>query len=117
MMKSLRSKPNLLFVCSHNKWRSPTAENLYRHDPRVSVRSAGLSSHSPHVLTVSDLKWADLLLYMEKDHLDRIKAQFPDTPLPKSINLDIPDGYTYMDPELIEILKDKTETIQKYPIT
>ena len=102
---------NLLFICSHNKWRSPTAENLYRHDPRVSVRSAGLSSHSPHVLSLSDLQWADLLLYMEKDHLNRKKAIFPDTPLPKSVNLDIPDGYTYMDPELIEILHDKIETI------
>jgi predicted protein tyrosine phosphatase len=104
---------NLLFVCSHNKWRSPTAENLFRHDPRVSVHSAGLSSHSPHVLSEADLKWADLLLYMEKDHLERIKILFPHTPLPKSINLDIPDGYTYMDPELVDILHDKIETILK----
>ena len=56
---------------------------------------------------------ADLLLYMEKDHLERIKALFPNTQLPKSINLDIPDGYTYMDPELIDILRNKIETIRK----
>ena len=106
-----------LFVCSHNKWRSPTAENLYRHDPRVSVRSAGLSSHSPHVLSASDLKWANLLIYMEKDHLERIKIMYPHTPLPKHTNLDIPDGYNYMDPELVEILKDKIEnTLKEYPI-
>jgi len=30
---------NVLFVCSKNQWRSPTAEAIYRRDERVSVRS------------------------------------------------------------------------------
>ena len=101
----------ILVVCSQNKWRSPTAEAIYRHDPRFAIRSAGLSKHSPHVLSQSDLEWADLLLYMEKDHLEKIKEIFSNTKLPKAINLDIPDDYRYMDPELIEILKEKIETI------
>jgi predicted protein tyrosine phosphatase len=65
------------------------------------------------VLSEADLKWADLLLIHGKDHLERIKILFLHTPLPKFINLDIPDGYTYMDPELVEILHDKIETILK----
>ncbi len=102
---------NILVVCSHNKWRSPTAETIYRSDPRVTVKSAGLSKNSPHFLTQKDLAWADLLLYMENDHLDRIKAIYPQVKLPRSINLDIPDTYEYMDPELVQILTDKIEAI------
>jgi predicted protein tyrosine phosphatase len=101
----------LLVVCSHNKWRSPTAEAIYRHDRRFSIRSAGLGQLSPHVLSQTDLLWADLLLYMEKEHLERIKKIFPNITLPKSINLDILDEYPYMDPKLIEILQDKIEEI------
>lgn len=55
--------------------------------------------------------WADLLLYMEKDHLVRIKMLYPDTDLPKSVNLDIPDEYPFMDPELVEMIKEKIEEI------
>ena len=32
----------VLFVCAMNRWRSPTAEAMYRNDPRVAVRSAGV---------------------------------------------------------------------------
>jgi len=34
---------NLLFVCSKNKWRSPTAETLYRRDLKDVMRSVGAS--------------------------------------------------------------------------
>ena len=101
----------ILVVCGQNKWRSPTAETIYRHDSRCEVRSAGLSKHSPHFLTRADLVWADLLLYMEKEHLEKIVKKFPDIILPRAINLDIPDEYRYMDPELVEILREKIEEI------
>src|SRR5512139_3631699 len=39
------SRPHILFVCGRNKWRSPTAERLYRNDNRIEVRSAGVSTH------------------------------------------------------------------------
>ncbi|MEL6911651.1 MAG: hypothetical protein AAFY63_10060 [Cyanobacteria bacterium J06643_13] len=34
---------NLLFVCSRNKWRSPTAETLYRRDLKDVMRAVGAS--------------------------------------------------------------------------
>jgi predicted protein tyrosine phosphatase len=101
----------LLVVCSRNLWRSPTAAAIYRGDPRVSIRSAGLSHNAPHQLSSRDLGWADLLLYMEPEHLAKIKKLFPGEQLPQSINLDIPDDYRYMDPELVEILKQKIEPL------
>ena len=76
---------HILVVCSQNKWRSPTAENIYRHDPRVTIRSAGLGASSPHQISQKDIIWADLLLYMEKDHLERIKKLFS-KPNPTKVN-------------------------------
>jgi protein-tyrosine-phosphatase len=32
---------NLLFICSRNQWRSPTAEAIWRRRPGFNVRSAG----------------------------------------------------------------------------
>ena len=101
----------ILVVCSHNKWRSPTAEAIYRHDNRFVVRSAGLSKSSPHYLSIKDLEWADLLLYMEKEHFEKIKEIYASITFPKSVNLDIPDEYTYMQPELVDILTDKIEEL------
>jgi len=101
----------ILVVCSQNRWRSPTAEAIYRHDNRIAIRSAGLAKNSPHFITRSDIEWADILLYMEKEHLEKTKKIFPSMTLPRAINLDIPDIYPYMDPELIETLREKIEAI------
>ncbi|MEL6579526.1 MAG: hypothetical protein AAFQ14_07235 [Cyanobacteria bacterium J06621_12] len=46
---------NLLFVCSKNKWRSLTTKTLYRRDPRVAVRSAGISSSAKKKISAQDL--------------------------------------------------------------
>jgi predicted protein tyrosine phosphatase len=42
---------------------------------------------------------------MEGSYKARIIDQFRDLPLPEIENLDIPDEYQYMDPELIEIIR------------
>ncbi|MEO0948505.1 MAG: phosphotyrosine protein phosphatase, partial [Cyanobacteria bacterium J06641_5] len=60
---------NVLFVCSMNKWRSPTAEKIYKNKPLVKVRSAGTSSKAKHHVSHEDLKWADLILAMELKHI------------------------------------------------
>jgi len=41
---------NILFICSHNQWRSPTAEKVYSKDPRVHARSAGTSPKARHTV-------------------------------------------------------------------
>jgi len=102
---------NLLFVCSKNKWRSPTAETLYRHDPRVNVRSAGTSSSARKKITDRNLIWADLILVMEYKHKRTICDRFHHLDLPEIIVLDIADDYQYMSEELVEIIKASTESI------
>ena len=98
--------PKILFVCSRNKWRSPTAERVYQKDKRVSVKSAGLSSKSPHTLSQKDIEWADIILVMEDEHKVRIKSLFGRSEtLPKIEVLNIEDEYQYMDSELIDELE------------
>ena len=96
---------NLLFVCSRNQWRSPTAEQVWRRDPRVNVRSAGTDASSRHVVSETDLAWADVVLVMEDKHKSRLLAEHRALLRRKPIYvLDIPDDYRYMDPELVALL-------------
>lgn len=98
---------NLLFVCSRNQWRSPTAERVFRDDERFSVRSRGTSDRARRTLTASDLTWADAVFVMETRHRSQILQKHRDalgeTPLHV---LEIPDDYALMDPELVEMLVD-----------
>ena len=57
----------VLFVCAMNKQRSVTAERLYRNDPRLEVRSAGVNAKAARRLSEADLNWADLVYVMESD--------------------------------------------------
>ena len=102
---------NVLFVCSRNQWRSPTAERIFRNDSRMSVRSCGLSDSSPRKLRVADIEWADVVFVMESKHRSRIRESMSQvlgqTPLHV---LDIPDDYQFMDPELIDLLQERVES-------
>jgi predicted protein tyrosine phosphatase len=97
---------NVLFVCSRNQWRSPTAEQLFRRHPGLSVRSAGTSAGARRRVTYDDLRWADVVLVMEPKHASRLRAEFGAAldDLPIRV-LEIPDEYGYMHPELVELLQ------------
>lgn len=102
---------NVLFVCSKNKWRSPTAETIYRNDKRLNVRSVGTNASATKHISKKDIYWADLILVMENKHKKRILSKYCDFDLPQIIVLDIPDEYQYMDRELISIIKIGVEDI------
>ena len=99
-------KTKLLFVCSRNQWRSPTAEALFRDDPRYEARSAGTENGARIKLNAGHIGWADLIFCMEKSHAsrvsDRFAAELGDKPL---IVLRIPDDYEFMDPVLLDLLR------------
>ena len=99
----------VLFVCGRNRRRSPTAEQIFKDDPRMCVRSAGTSESSKRRITEKDLSWADLVLVMEPKYAARIRSLFNPESLPPIRSLDIPDDYDYMDAELIELLKAAVE--------
>ena len=104
------SSQNLLFVCSRNQWRSPTAETVYRKRG-YSARSAGTSPNARKTISTSDIKWADLIFVMEKKHKNRIVAEFTRLVEHKTIHvLEIPDDYKYMDEELVSFIEDTVES-------
>ena len=106
---------NVLFICSRNQWRSPTAETIWRKHPGLSVRSAGTSPSARHTVTEQDIHWADKILVMEEKHQSRLKAAFGRMLQNKEIYvLDIPDDYKYMDPELIEQLSSSVASILEF---
>ena len=101
---------NVLFLCSRNQWRSPTAEAVYRQDPRVRVQSAGVSSSARRCVSEALLRWADLVLVMEHTHKQRLRSDYPGLYPDLTIGvLDVPDDYLFMDPDLIELLKERVE--------
>ena len=103
-------RPRILFVCGRNQWRSPTAERIYRSDPRVEVRSAGVSAGSNHQISADDLVWANLVIVMERRYKARILDTFRErSDLPPIVSLEIPDDYPLMDEALIKVLREGVE--------
>ncbi|ESA36118.1 low molecular weight phosphotyrosine protein phosphatase [Leptolyngbya sp. Heron Island J] len=97
---------NILFICSRNQWRSPTAEKVWSKHPAISVRSAGTSPKARKTVSAKDIQWADTIFAMEQKHKDRLKDKFTHLLSHKSIHvLDIPDKYQFMEPELVELLQ------------
>ena len=97
---------NLLFICSRNQWRSPTAETIWRKHPDFNVKSAGTSPRAKKTDSSAEIRWADMIFVMEQKHKNRLKAEFTRMLDHKPVHvLDIPDEYQYMEPELIQELE------------
>lgn len=110
--KSILARPNrfkmtrLLFLCSQNKLRSPTAEAIFSNYEGVEVDSAGLNNDAVVPLSEEQVKWADVIIVMEKSHRNRLNKKFRHALAGKRVAvLGIPDEYDCMDDELIRLLK------------
>lgn len=96
----------VLFVCSRNRWRSPTAERLFRQSQVIDARSAGTSASAKHRISSKDLEWADTVLVMETSHRERIRETFGYQARDVRIEvLGIPDEYEFMAPELVDEIR------------
>lgn len=99
---------NILFVCSRNKWRSATAEIVFKNHQFHQVKSAGTSAAARIKVNAKHIDWADLIFVMEKKHklilADNFRKQITEKEV---IILNIPDHYQYMDEELIAELETK----------
>jgi predicted protein tyrosine phosphatase len=101
-------KKHILFLCSQNKLRSPTAEAIFADHPAIEVDSAGLNNDADIPLSEEQIKWADLIIVMEKAHRIRLNRKFKRALAGKRIAvLDIPDEYEYMEPSLVALLKSR----------
>lgn len=98
----------VLFLCSKNKLRSPTAEAIFSNIDGWEVYSAGISNDAAVHVSIEDIEWADYIFVMENEHKKKLTNKFGSAlKSQKVISLNIPDNYEYMDTKLIKILKDK----------
>lgn len=96
---------NILFLCSRNRLRSPTAEAVFRDWPGIETDSAGLASDAEVALDPDQLRWADLVVVMEKRHLTQLRRRFArHLGSTRVVCLDIPDRYDHMQPDLVDLL-------------
>ena len=95
---------NLLFICSKNQWRSPTAELLFKDHPIHIARSAGTSDKARIRISQKMIDWADVIFVMERKHRDIIKQRFVFENQSITV-LEIEDNYPFGGAELIGMLK------------
>jgi len=99
---------HVLFICSQNRLRSPTAEHLFAGHPGIECESAGLNNDADNPVTPELVEWAELIFVMEKAHRSKLSAKFGrHLKNSRVICLDIPDKFDFMDPALIRLLKEK----------
>ncbi|RYF31087.1 MAG: phosphotyrosine protein phosphatase [Comamonadaceae bacterium] len=99
---------NVLFICSRNKLRSPTAEAIFATRTGIETDSAGLAVDAACVLDKDQLAWADVIFVMEKRHRTVLARRFKNYLAGKKVVcLDIPDNYQVMQPELVALLEKR----------
>ena len=98
----------VLFICSQNKLRSPTAEHVFARHDGIECASAGLNNDAENPLTPELVEWADIIFVMEKTHRSKLQQRFKrHLRSARVICLDIPDDYAFMDPGLVRLLETR----------
>lgn len=97
----------VLFLCSQNRLRSPTAEQVFASRPGIEVSSAGLNNDAENPTTPELVAWADVIFVMERAHRNRLQKRFRRHLKARVICLDIPDEFEFMDEGLVRLLKAK----------
>jgi predicted protein tyrosine phosphatase len=98
----------ILFVCSQNRLRSPTAEVIFSIYRGLDVASAGTAPNSETPLSADLVEWAEIIFVMENYHRDKVRQRFPKLLQSRRlVVLRIPDEYAFMQPELVDILKSR----------
>jgi predicted protein tyrosine phosphatase len=101
-----------LFICSRNRLRSPTAERVFAQWPGVETDSAGLAPDAEVRVSAEQLDWATLIFVMEKNQRSKLTRQYRQVLAGKRVVcLDIPDDYSYMQPELVSLLQRKVPAL------
>jgi predicted protein tyrosine phosphatase len=99
---------HVLFICTQNRLRSPTAEQVFADWPGIETLSAGLGNEAATPVSPELLTWADLVFVMEPVHRRKLAQKFrAHLGGKRVVCLDIPDRYAFMDPALVRLLRQK----------
>ena len=93
----------ILFVCTANMERSPTAEMVFKDVPGWEVRSAGTSLNVTVPVTRDLIDWADKVVVMQGHHMDRI-IELSRMAFNKTLVLGVDDIYYRCSPRLVGLL-------------
>ncbi|MBS7614637.1 phosphotyrosine protein phosphatase [Candidatus Bathyarchaeota archaeon] len=102
----------VLFVCTGNFDRSPTAEAMYKDAEGLEVKSAGTWMHAQNPLTKELVEWADAIYVMEEHHKTAVTRLDPKA-TDKTVVLGVPDIYRRDQPELKALLRQKLDPYLK----
>lgn len=98
----------ILFVCSQNRLRSPTAEAVFASYDGLEVLSAGVNADAITPVSRDLIEWAEIVFAMENYHRNKLRQRFGKLlDERRMVVLGVRDDYKYMDPELVEILKSR----------
>jgi predicted protein tyrosine phosphatase len=98
----------VLFLCSRNRLRSPTAEHIFGTRNDMEVASGGLSPDAETPCMPELVEWATIIFVMEKGHKTKLTKKFKrHLKLAKIIFRDIPDDFAFMAPDLVDILQKR----------
>jgi predicted protein tyrosine phosphatase len=98
----------ILFVCGKNRRRSATAEAIFAAMGGIEVSSAGTSLDAECPVSADLLEWADQVFVMEERKRRYLQTHFGAVLKDKKIVcLGVPDVYSYMQPELVALLRTK----------
>ncbi len=96
----------LLFICTENKLRSATAETVFSAYEGIEAIGAGTNKDAPTPVTGDLIEWADVIFVMEQTHKAKISRDYKSLLSDKKlVCLDIKDRYSYMQDELVALLK------------
>lgn len=106
----------VLFVCHLNRVRSATAERLFCKRPDLEVRSAGTSSDALVRVNARMLEWADVVITMDDSQRLALEEMFPrHAALTRVVCLQIPDDFTFLQPELVALLETRVAALVPRP--
>ena len=101
---------NVLFVCSANVDRSPTAEKIYADHPGWEVKSAGVGLYARTHVSADLVQWSDIIFTMEHHHQQYIEMKYGDIIAGKKLAcLHILDRFPYMHEFLIDAIKGRVD--------
>lgn len=82
---------NLLFVCSENRLRSPTGEEIFSQYEGVEAIGCGTNSDAETTISGDLIEWANIIFVMEKSHRNKVSKKFRELVKNKTVNS---SGYT-----------------------
>ena len=107
-MPHTKPAKRVLFICRLNRHRSATAERIFCKRKDLDVRSAGTEDDALVRVNARMLEWADIIFAMDPLQVEALRLMFPAHPaLDRVVCLDIEDVYSFLQPQLVELLRQK----------